>query len=233
MSKTRTERSRSIRLLVVDDHAVLRDGLRALLNAEQDMQVVGEAENGQQAVELARALEPDIVLMDVTMPGTSGIEATRRIKATHPEIRVLALTMHDDASYLRDILEAGGSGYVLKEAASDELLSAIRAVHRGGTFLHPSHTKVLLDDILDRTQDHSESAGDKEQRYELLSEREAQVFRLVALGHRNSEIAEMLHLSVKTVETYKARLMQKLGLRSRAALVRYALELGILKDGAQ
>lgn len=230
MSNTRTERSQSIRLLLVDDHAVLRAGLRALLNAEEDLEVVGEAENGQQAIDMARILRPDIVLMDVTMPEMSGIEATRRIKAAQPEIRVLALTMHDDASYLRDILEAGGSGYVLKEAASDELLSAIRAVHQGGTYLHPSHTKVLLDEMLDRSQRQPEPKDERAERYRLLSEREAQVFKLVALGHRNSEIAEILHLSVKTVETYKARLMQKLGLRSRAALVRYALELGILED---
>jgi two-component system response regulator NreC len=219
-----------IRLLLVDDHAVLRAGLQALLNAEPDMEVVGEAENGQQAVDMARALQPDVVLMDVTMPVMSGPEATREIKAAQPGVCVLALTMHDDASYLRDILQAGGSGYVLKEAASDELLSAIRAVYQGGTFLHPSHTRILLDDMLDRSQVHAESIGEKEERYQLLSEREAQVFKLVALGHRNSEIAEMLHLSVKTVETYKARLMQKLGLRSRVALVRYALELGILED---
>jgi len=219
-----------IKLLLVDDHAVLRAGLAALLSAEEDMTVVGEAEGGRQAVDMARVLQPDIVLMDVTMPEMSGIAATRLIKAEHPEILVLALTMHDDASYLRDILEAGGSGYVLKEAASDELLLAIRSVHRGGTFLHPRHTKALLDNMLDRSETPAKRVGSKEERYELLSEREAQVFKLVALGHRNSEIADMLHLSVKTVETYKARLMQKLGLRSRAALVRYALKLGILGD---
>lgn len=230
MSRTHPERGRSIRLLLVDDHAVLRAGLRALLNAEADMEVIGEAENGQQAVDMARALQPDVILMDVTMPAMGGPEATRRIKTAQPEVRVLALTMHDDASYLRDTLEAGGSGYVLKEAASDELLSAIRAVYQGGTFLHPSHTRALLDDMLDRSRTHAEPAGEQTERYELLSDREAQVFKLVALGHRNSEIAEMLHLSVKTVETYKARLMHKLGLRSRAALVRYALELGILED---
>jgi two-component system response regulator NreC len=248
MSKTHIEHSQRIRILLADDHAVLRAGLRALLNAELDMQVIGEAESGQQAVDMARALQPDVVLMDVTMPGLSGIEATRRIKAAQPETRVLALTMHDDASYLRDILAAGGSGYVLKEAAGDELLSAIRAVYQGGTFLHPNHTRVLLDDMLERDralkwrgqetghsgewrgQETGHSGEEKEERFQLLSEREAQVFKLVALGHRNSEIAEMLHLSVKTVETYKARLMEKLGLRSRAALVRYALELGIL-DG--
>ncbi len=221
-----------IRLLLVDDHAVLRAGLRALLNAEADMEVVGEAENGQQAVDMARALQPDVVLMDVTMPGMNGIEATRRIKAIAPEVRVLALTMHDDASYLRDILQAGGSGYVLKEAASEELLSAIRAVAQGGTFLHAEHTRLLLDDMLDRQEPQTTAADAKAERYKLLSEREAEVFKLVALGYRNSEIAEMLHLSVKTVETYKARLMQKLGLRSRAALVRYALELGILDEVA-
>ena len=221
-----------IRLLLADDHAVLRAGLRALLNAEADMEVVGEAENGRQAVDMARTLHPDVVLMDVTMPDMNGIEATQRIKAVAPDVHVLALTMHDDASYLRDILKAGGSGYVLKEAASEELLSAIRAVAQGGTFLHASHTKLLLDDMLDRQEPQATAADAKVERYKLLSEREAEVFKLVALGYRNSEIAEMLHLSVKTVETYKARLMQKLGLRSRAALVRYALELGLLDEVA-
>ncbi len=221
-----------IRLLLVDDHAVLRAGLRALLNAEADMEVVGEAENGQQAVDMVRALQPDVVLMDVAMPGMNGIEATRRIKAVAPDVRVLALTMHDDASYLRDILKAGGSGYVLKDAASEELLSAIAAVAQGGTFLHAEHTKLLLDDMLDRQGSRTTAVDAKAKRYKLLSEREAEVFKLVALGYRNSEIAKMLHLSVKTVETYKSRLMQKLGLGSRAALVRYALELGILDDTA-
>ena len=220
-----------IRILLADDHAVLRAGLRSLLNAEPDMIVVGEAENGQQAIAMVQALQPDVVLMDVTMPGANGIEATRCIKANHPQTAVLALTMHDDASYLRDILEAGGSGYVLKEAASEELFSAIRAVYQGGTFLHPSHTKILLSSPTDRPQPTAASPNDdQEARYRSLSEREAQVFKLVALGHRNSEIAEMLHLSVKTVETYKTRLMEKLGVRSRAALVRYALALGILDD---
>jgi len=216
----------SIQVLLADDHAVLRAGLRALLNAEEDIEVIGEAENGQQAVDMAHTLQPDVVLMDVTMPGMNGLEATRRIKTTDPGIHVLALTMHDDASYLRDILKAGGSGYVLKEAASDELLSAIRAVYQGGTFLHASHTRLLLDE----QQPRSATIDARAERYQLLSEREAQIFKLVALGHRNSEIADMLHLSVKTVETYKARLMQKLGFHSRAALVRYALALGILKD---
>ena len=217
----------SIRVLLADDHAVLRAGLQALLNAEEDIEVIGEAENGQQAVEMAYSLRPDVVLMDVTMTGMSGLEATRRIKTDHPEIQVLALTMHDDASYLRDILKAGGSGYVLKEAASDELLSAIRAVKQGGTYLHASHTKLLLDEMLD---EHYVTPDARAERYDLLSEREAQIFKLVALGHSNREIADMLYLSVKTVETYKARLTQKLELHTRAALVRYALELGILAD---
>ena len=220
----------SIRVLLADDHAVLRAGLQALLNAEEDIEVIGEAENGQLAVDMTFSLEPDVVLMDVTMPGMSGLEATRRIKAAHPEIQVLALTMHDDASYLRDILKAGGSGYVLKEAAGDELLSAIRAVKQGGTYLHASHTRLLLDDTLDEPHPQSVAANTGAERYDLLSEREAQIFKLVALGHRNSEIADILHLSVKTVETYKSRLMQKLDLHTRAALVRYALELGILED---
>lgn len=217
-----------IRILLADDHTVLRAGLKALLNAEPDMTVVGEAGDGDECVALATERRPDVILLDIKMPNCSGLEALERLRTCAPESRVLVLTMHDDAGYLRQVLTAGGAGYVLKEAASDELLSAIRAVYQGGTYLHPNHTRILLDDTLDSQK----SGGDDEAtgRYHQLSDREAQVFKLVALGHRNSEIAEMLHLSVKTVETYKARLKQKLGLRSRAALVRYALELGILED---
>lgn len=222
--------SQPIRILLADDHAVLRAGLAALLDGEPDMAVVGEAGDGNECVELAAERRPDIILLDIKMPNCTGLEALETLRGRAPECRVLVLTMHDDAGYLRQVLAAGGAGYVLKEAASDELLSAIRAVHQGGTYLHPNHTRVLLDDTLDSQGPN----GDDEatERYGQLSDREAQVFKLVALGHRNSEIAEMLHLSVKTVETYKARLKQKLGLRSRAALVRYALELGIL-DNAQ
>ena len=222
---------RPVRIFLADDHAVLRAGLKALLNAEPDMTVVGEAEDGETCVSQVTLLRPDVVLLDINMPRCNGLTALKRLREQAPQSRVLVLTMHDDAGYLRQVLASGGSGYVLKQAASEELLSAIRAVHGGGIYLHPQHTRILLEDTLERQQpDQAPAVSEKVARYRSLSEREAQIFRLVALGHRNSEIAEMLYLSVKTVETYKARLMQKLGVRSRAALVRYALDLGILDE---
>jgi DNA-binding NarL/FixJ family response regulator len=218
-----------IRIFLADDHAVLRAGLKALLNAEADMTVIGEAEDGESCVRQAAALRPDIVLLDINMPRCNGLEALARLRADAPESRVLVLTMHDDAGYLRQVLAAGGAGYVLKQAASEELLSAIRAVQDGGVYLHPQHTRVLLEGALDHERSKAASASREKAGLELLSERERQVLRLVALGYRNSEIGDMLFLSVKTVETYKARLMEKLGLRSRAALVRFALEQGVLE----
>ncbi len=216
-----------IRILLADDHAVLRAGLKSLLNAEPDMQVVGEAEDGLSCLRQVLLLRPDVILLDINMPRANGLETLKTVREQAPDSRVLVLTMHDDLGYLRQVLAYGGAGYVLKQAASEELLSAIRAVHRGGVYLHPSHAQALLNDPSAQAKP-SPARSEQEERYSTLSEREAQIFKLVALGHRNSEIAEMLHLSVKTVETYKARLMQKLGLRSRAALVRYALELGLL-----
>ncbi len=218
----------TIRVLIADDHAVLRAGLRMLLEAQEDMTVVGEAADGSEAIDQVERLEPDVVLLDLTMPKVSGLEAIQQIRAAQPSARVLVLTMHDDESYLRSTLEAGGSGYVLKRAADAELLSAIRAVYQGGTYLHPHHTRLLLADVAEQRSLATGAADEQRKRYHLLSERESEVFELVALGYRNSEIAEKLHLSVKTVETYKTRLMQKLGLGSRAALVRYALQLGVL-----
>lgn len=220
-----------IRIFLADDHAVLRAGLKALLNGEPDMTVIGEAEDGESCVTQAVALRPDIVLLDINMPRCNGLEALARLRADAPESRVLVLTMHDDAGYLRQVLAAGGAGYVLKQAASEELLSAIRAVQGGGIYLHPQHTRVLLEGALDRERSKAASASREKAGLELLSERERQVLRLVALGYRNSEIGDMLFLSVKTVETYKARLMEKLGLRSRAALVRFALQEGVLEEG--
>jgi DNA-binding NarL/FixJ family response regulator len=226
--------SERIRVLIADDHAVLRAGLCLLLDAEPDMEVVGEAETAEQAIALDTKLSPDVLLMDLTLPtrpgdantAPSGLEAIRRIQAGRPEARVLALTMHDDEGYLRAVLEAGGAGYVLKQAADTELLSAIRAVWRGGTYLHPEHVHVLLEGA----QAPPASEEDDDDSYDLLSPRERQVLRLIALGHTNQQVADMLFLSVKTIETYKARLMAKLELSGRAALVRYALQRGLLED---
>lgn len=218
MSKTR--------VLLADDHAVLRAGLRMLLSAQPDIEVVGEAADATEAIEKAGALQPDIVLLDLTMPGTPGLEALGQIMEKAPATRVLILTMHDDEAYLRQALQAGASGYVLKKAADTDLISAIRAVQRGEVYIYSSMTRALLADVLPGSATVETPETDS---FERLSERERQVLRLVALGHTNQQIADMLYLSVKTVETYRARAMDKLGLRSRAALVRYALERGLLR----
>ncbi|HID64080.1 MAG TPA: response regulator transcription factor [Anaerolineae bacterium] len=215
-----------IRVLIADDHAVLRAGLRILLDAEPDMEVVGEAADGAEALARVGELAPDVVLLDITMPRVNGLSVLRQIREVSPDSRVLILTMHDDESYLREALAAGGAGYVLKRAADTELLSAIRAVYQGGTYLHPAHTKALLEGMLDRERDATGEANS----YERLSPREREVLRLIALGYTNRQAADQLYLSVKTVETYKARLMTKLGLHSRAELVRYALQRGLLDD---
>jgi two-component system response regulator NreC len=214
-----------IRVLLVDDHAVLRSGLRVLLNGQPDMEVVGEAAEGAEAVREALRLRPDVVLMDVAMSGEGGLDATRQIKAQAPPIKVLVLSMYDDESYLRRALEVGASGYALKRAADTDLLSAIRAVARDEMYLHPALTRVVVADLLRREAPSQPTVRPDDPR---LTEREAEVLRLVALGHTNQEIAEALSLSVKTVESYKGRLMEKLGLRGRAALVRYAVEAGLL-----
>lgn len=219
-----------IRVLLVDDHPVLRVGLRTLLESEPDMEVVGEAGDGQEAVELARRLCPDVVVMDIAMPGVNGLEATRRIRAMDDceTLKVLVLTVHAQERYLFPVLQAGASGYVLKSAADTELVTAIRVVANGGVFLYPSAARMLLEDYLHRAR-----LGEEKDSYETLGERERDVLRLAAEGYTASEIAERLSLSVKTVETYRARIMEKLGLHSRADLVRYALRRGLLTDAGQ
>lgn len=222
-----------IRILIADDHAVLQAGLESMLNAQPDMSIVGVAGDGFACIRQAAILQPDVILLDINMPNCNGIEALTQLRSQSAAVKVLVLTMHDDAFYLRQVMTAGAAGYLLKEAAGTELLAAIRAVFEGGVYLHPAHARLLMNpnppDVIsakDATADHPEN------RYQLLSEREAQIFKLVALGYRNQEIADELHLSVKTVETYKTRLMDKLGLHSRVALVRYALELGLLDENA-
>jgi len=216
-----------IRLLVADDHPVVRAGLRMLLGAQPDMEVVGEAVDGATAVERALDLRPDVVVMDITMRGTDGLAATREIVKRIPQTKVLVLTMHDSEEYLRQTLEAGATGYVLKQAADTELAVAIRAVQRGEIYLYPAFTRVLLGDL---THDRDTDGQAQRDSYELLSPREKEVLRMVALGHTNRKIADELFLSVKTIETYRARVMEKLNLRTRAALVRYALLRGLLDD---
>lgn len=211
-------------ILLADDHAVLRAGLRLLLESQPDLRVTGEASGGLEALALAEKLQPDLILLDLSMPGLGGLEALTALQKAAPAAKILILTMHDDPQYLRTALKQGAMGYVLKKAADAELISAIRAVLRGEMYVHPSMTRVLLEDMLPK----AETAPDA---WETLSEREQEVLKLVALGHTSAEIAALLNLSDKTVETYRARGMEKLGLKNRAALVRFALKKGLLGEG--
>ena len=216
-----------IKLLIADDHPVVRAGLCTLLSAQPDMVVIGEADNGAHALERALQCAPDVVVMDITMEGTNGLAATRAIRKHLSQTKVLVLTIHNSVEYLRQALDAGATGYVLKQAADTELAVAIRAVQRGEIFVYPVFTKVLLGDWAPEDKVDDQNQPDS---YELLSPREKEVLRLVALGYTSRQIAERLYLSVKTVGTYRARLMAKLNLKSRPALVRYALKRGLLSN---
>ena len=210
----------SIRVLVVDDHAIVRSGLRRVLDAEPDIETVSEAENAERAVFEAMEHKPDIVLMDVVMPGKSGIEGLPALLQAVPSVQVLILSMQDDPRYVREAFEAGASGYVLKEAADTEVITAVRAVAGGERYVHPALGARLL---------AAEMAERKRAESDPLSEREREVLRLLALGHTNQEIAKLLYISVRTAETHRAHIMQKLRLSSRAELVRYALAEGLLE----
>ncbi len=217
------------RIFIVDDHAVLRAGLRMLLNAEDDMLVVGEAANALQAVDKLGSIHPDIILMDISMPEINGLEALALMKEKASGSKFLFLTMHDDESYLRLALSAGASGYVLKQAANHDLLDAIRVVHQGGTYLHPRHRAILFEGEAAKHAAAPGSAVETDsQEYSRLSPREKEILRLIAMGYTNRQAAEELFLSEKTIETYKSRLMTKLDLHSRTELVRYALRLGLI-----
>ena len=213
------------RVLLVDDHMVVRIGLKALIDGEPDLEVVGEAGNGAEAIAQARALSPDVIVMDISMPEMDGLEATRRIRAELPQCCVLILTVHAQERYLFPVLKAGAAGYVLKSTVDTELLDAIRTVARGGAFLYPSATKLLLEDYLGQLQ-----RGGSLDAYETLSEREREVLKLLALGYTAAQAGDKLALSPKTVETYRARIMEKLNLTSRADLIQYALARGLLSE---
>lgn len=213
----------TVRILLADDHAVLRAGLRLLLSGQEGLSVVSEASTGAETLSLAEKFQPDLILLDLSMPALGGLDALPALRRLAPAARILILTMHDDPQYLRQALKNGAAGYVLKKAADVELLSAIRAVLRGEVYVHPSMTRKLLEDILPAPE-----PPDELDLWSSLSEREQEVLRLVALGHTSAEIAGRLNLSAKTVETYRARGMEKLGLRNRAALVRFALGRGLI-----
>lgn len=208
-----------IRVLIADDHAVLRTGLRMLLTAQADMEVVAEAGTAQEAVRKAREVQPDVLLLDLSMPGGGGLAAIRSIRTGSPKTRVVVLTMHDDPASFRSAIEGGAAGYVVKRAADAELLSAIRAVQQGRTFTDLGHADLGADG-------HAPAAGRAPTRR--LSVREEEVLRLVARGYTNREIAERIHVGVKSVETYRARFARKLDLHRRADLIRYALQRGLL-----
>ena len=214
-----------IRILLADDHAVLRAGLRALLNSEADLNVVGEAGDGQETLNQVEALRPDVVVLDLTMPGLSGLDIIEQLTTQYPDTRVLVLTMHADRHYIRHVLQAGGAGYILKSGADTELITAIRQVARGNSYLNPEATQVLLDDYRDKQNEPEPAAPHS---LETLSDREHEVLVMTALGYSSREIGEMLFISPKTVDTYRQRLMEKLGLESRADLVQYALKHGLL-----
>ena len=214
----------SISILIVDDHAVVRSGLKLLLNAEEEFEVVGEAGNAQEAVLRAKLLQPDILLCDVVMPGRSGIEVAQEVREVAPGTKVVMLSMQDDPAYVREAFGAGAAGYVLKEAADSELVRAVNEVANGGRYVNPELGARLA---------FAEAQAQQEAEADPLSDREREVLRLLALGHTNQEIAKMLYISVRTAETHRAHIMQKLRLETRAELVRYALDHGLLEKSEE
>ncbi len=214
-----------IRIVLADDHAILREGVRALLEDQPDMTVVGEAADGRRAVELARELDPALVVMDIGMPLLNGLEATRQIKHESPQVAVLVLTMHDNEEYVSQILAAGAAGYVLKRAASSELVMAIRAVASGQSYLSPAVTKLLIEGYIGRHPSEPAAADP----FDSLTAREREVLQLVAEGNTNSQIAKLLNISLKTVKAHRSNLMHKLDLHDRGELIKVAIQRGIIE----
>jgi two-component system response regulator NreC len=212
-----------IRILLADDHTILRIGLKMMLNAQPNMEVVGEAQDGHQAIDEAQRLQPDIVLMDITMPEMNGIEATRQIKRLNPNIKILILTMHKQEEYVFLALQAGASGYMLKEATDTELITAIHVIKSGQFYLSPTAQSVVVGDYLQKVR-----AGEERDNYSSLTEREREILKLVAEGYTNNQIAERLVISPKTVDTHRTHIMDKLNMHSRAELIKYAMRRGLL-----
>ncbi|MBV9927444.1 MAG: response regulator transcription factor [Acidobacteria bacterium] len=212
---------KKVRVLIAEDHGTMREGMRLLLGQEPDMEVVGLAAVGSEAVRLSRELKPDVVLMDISMSGMDGLEATRRLRESHPEVKVLALTRHADYGFMAEMLRAGAKGYVLKQSSSDDLIRAVRAVAAGRSYLDPAVTGKVVSAYTEKRLAEPK---------EMVSEREEEVLRLIARGHSNKEIAARLSVSVKTVEAHKANVMRKLGLGGRSDIVDYAIFRGWMKN---
>ncbi len=213
----------TIRILIAEDHAIVREGIRMILDAEPDFHVVGEARDGREAVELAQTLAPDVVVMDISMPQMNGIEATRQLQRLCPNARVLILTMHEEESYVFQLLQKGASGYVLKRAAATDLVEAVRSASRGEAFLCPSVARSVVQDYLDRIR-----SGEGRDRYDGLTDREREILVLLADGLTNAAIAQRLGISIKTIQTHRAHIMEKLDLHDRSLLVRYAIRKGLI-----
>ena len=223
MAKPAQPTATKVKILIADDHAIVREGIRMILEAQPDFEVVGEAEDGDEAVRLARKLAPEVVVMDISMPKLNGVEATHAIREGLPGVHVLILTMHEEQSYLFQLLRLGAAGYVLKRAAATDLVEAVRAAHRGETFLYPAVAQSIVQDYLERLR-----TGEGSERYGGLTYREREILVLIAEGLTNAQIAEKLVISVKTVQTHRAHIMKKLDLHDRSLLVRYAVRKGLI-----
>lgn len=217
-----------IRVLIAEDHTLVREGLRALLESQSDFEVIGEASKGTQAVEEALRMRPDVVLMDIGMPEMDGLEATRRIVTANRGIRILILTVHETEEYFFRALEAGAHGFLVKDAASTELTAAVRAISEGGVFLQPTLAGRLVQEYMRRV-----STGEERSTYDQLTPREREVLKLIGEGYTNREIASSLSLSINTVQTHRGRIMNKVNLHSRAELMKYAVRFGLLRDPAR
>jgi two-component system response regulator NreC len=213
---------KKIKVVVADDHTILRQGIKALLDNQEEIEVVGEAKDGREAIKAIEALSPDVILMDIAMPGLNGLEATRRIKKKFPMTKVVVLTMHTNEEYIFQILNAGADGYLVKETAFQDLISAINSVHRGEAFMSPSISKKVMTDYIQRAQ------GEEKVGFDTLTTREREILQLVAEGNSNKKIAAALFISPKTVETHRAHIMDKLNIHDRAGLIKYAIRKGMI-----